>query len=72
MDHDILLNIINCTFGVTGTALNWFNFYHQSRSQRIYSNGIVSEQFKLDYGVPLGSCLGLVEFVEYCSPQLHN
>ena len=26
------------------------------------------EQFKLDYGEPQGSCLGPVEFTEYCSP----
>ena len=31
-------------------------------------NGIVSEQFKLDYGVPHGSCLRPVEFTEYSSP----
>ena len=68
MDHDILLNIMNCTFGVSGTALRWFNSYHQSRSQRICINGIVSEQFKLDHGVPHGSCLGPVEFTGYSNP----
>ena len=69
MDHDILLNILNCTFGVSGTALSlsWFNSYHQSRSQRICINGIVSEQVKLDYGVPQGSCIGPVEFKGYSS-----
>ena len=59
---------MNCTFGVKGTALSWLNSYHQSRSQRICINGIVSEQFKLDYGGPQRSCLGPVEFTEYCSP----
>ena len=70
VDYDILLNIMNCTFGVTHTALSWFNAYHQSRSQRICINGIVSDQFKLDYGVPQWSCLGPVEFTEYSSPIL--
>ena len=70
VEYDILLNIMNCTFGVTRTALSWFNAYHQSRSQRICINGIVSDQFKLDYGVPQWSCLGPVEFTEYCSPIL--
>ena len=61
---------MNCTFGVTRTALSWFNAYHQSRSQRSCINGIVSDQFKLDYGVPQRSCLGPVEFTQYSSPIL--
>ena len=28
----------------------------------------MSEQFKFDYGVPQQSCLGPIEFTEYCSP----
>ena len=48
VDHDILLNIMNCSFGVSGTALNWFSSYIQSRSQRIFVNGTASEQFKLE------------------------
>ena len=57
VDHDILLNIVSCTIGVSGTALGLFNSYHQSRSQRICINGIVSEYFKLDYGVPQSHAL---------------
>ena len=68
VDHDVLLNITNCTFRVSGTALTWSNSCHQSRSQRICINGIMSEQFKLDHGVPQGSCLGPVEITEYSSP----
>ena len=68
MDHDILLNIMNCSFGASGTALNWFSSYLQSRPQRIFINGTASEQFNLDQGVPQGSCLGPVEFTEYSSP----
>ena len=59
VDHDILLNIINYTFGVSGTTLNWFS-YLQSRSQRITINGMVPDQSDLDQGVPQGSCLGLL------------
>ena len=29
VDHDILFNIMNCTFGVSCTALNWFSTYLQ-------------------------------------------
>ena len=68
VDHDILLNITNCSFGVSGTALNWLSSYLQSRSQRICINSAASEQFKLDQGVPQGSCLGPVVFTDYSSP----
>ena len=68
VDHDILLNIMNCSFGVSGTALDWFCSYLQSRSQRICINGTASEQFKLDQGVLQGSCLGPVVFTYYSRP----
>ena len=68
VDHEILLNIMNCSFGVSGTALNWFSSYLQSRSQCIVINDTKSEQFKLDQGVPQGSCLGHVVFTDYSSP----
>ena len=29
VDHDILLNIMSCTFGVSGTALSLFKSYHR-------------------------------------------
>ena len=64
VDYNVLLHIMNCTFWSISTALSWFNSYLQSISQLICINGIISEQFKLDYGVPQGSCLGPVELTE--------
>ena len=37
VENDVLLNIMNGSFGVSSTTLNWFSFYCQSRSQRILS-----------------------------------
>ena len=67
VDHDILFNIMNCTFGVSATALNWFSSYLQSRLQRVNINGMVSNNTDLDQGVPQGSCIGPAEFKEYSS-----
>ena len=47
--------------------LYWLSSYLQSTSQRIFINGTTPEQFKLDQGVPQGSCLGPVVFTEYSS-----
>ena len=71
VDHEILLNIMNCTFGESGTALNRFSSYLQSRSQCITVNCMVSDQFALDQRVPQGSCPGPVEFTEYSSPVFY-
>ena len=67
VDYDILLNIMNCTFGVSATALNWFSSCLQSRSQRVIISGMVSDQTDLDQGVLRGSCIGPAEFKEYSS-----
>ncbi len=60
---------MNSSFGVSGTALNWFSSYLQIKS--IIIDGTVSDQFKLDQGVPQESCLGPVEFTQYLSPIFH-
>ena len=44
VDPDMLLNIMNCSFGVSGPALNWFSSYLQLKSQRIFINGTASER----------------------------
>ena len=58
VDHDILKQILNLSFGASGTALKWIASYVDSRSQRIFIDGIASERFELDQGVPEGSCIG--------------
>ena len=57
VDHDILKQILNLYFGTSGTALKWIASYVDSRSQRIFVDGIPSERFELDQGVPQGLCL---------------
>ena len=61
VDHNILLARLKSSIGINGTALNWFTSYLNNRSQRIRVslNGFTSDSFKLPYGVPQGSCLGL-------------
>ena len=34
VDHDVLLNRLNTSFGVRGSALHWFASYLSNRSQR--------------------------------------
>ena len=67
VDHTILLNRLNSTFGITGSAHKWFNSYLTRRSQFVTVNGATSKTFDLQYGVPQGSCLGPLLFILYAS-----
>ena len=64
VDHNILLNILENQFGVTDTALKWFN---SSRSFKVHIGDAYSESQKLSFGVPQGSCSGANIFTCYCS-----
>ena len=67
VDHTILLNRLHERFGVTGTALKWFESYLRGRSQRVvvgnpYAGGAISDPKCLVRGVPQGSVLGPIIF----------
>ena len=67
IDHQVLLNRLYVTYGITGTALKWFHSYLSDRKKRILINGSYSSDFDLLQGVPQGSCLGPLLFMLYAS-----
>lgn len=67
VDHTILLSRLKYKFGITQSALSWFNSYLSDRSQTISIGKVHSENFILDCGVPQGSCLGPLHFIIYTS-----
>ena len=81
VDHDTMLRRLEYSFGIQGKALSWFASYLSGRTQRILINESLSEPFKLEWGVPQGSCLGpllftlytskLFEIIEYHLPMIH-
>ena len=72
VDHDILLNILLDQFGLTGTALNWFNSYLRPCSCVVTVQKARSSERHLAFSVPKGSCAGPVLFLAYTStfPQV--
>ena len=77
IDHSILLNRLQYTFGIHGTALSWFTSYIKGRHQSVLIEGISSDPVNLTCGVPQGSVLGPVLFTLYTYPlariiQQHN
>jgi len=65
VDHAILLARLNKSFGLSDTALKWFNSYLQNRSQVVFSGGVLSNVSALACGVPQGSVLSPLLFVLY-------
>ena len=48
-------------------VLDWFFSYLSNRSQKVTADGILSDRFSIDFGVPRGSSLGPLLFVIYSS-----
>ena len=44
VDHSILMKVFESNFGVTGTALKWFNSYLQSISQHVKIDNVLSDK----------------------------
>jgi hypothetical protein len=68
LDHKIMLKRLQTTFGVTKSALKWFESYLSQRTQQVKMEGHMSEPRLLRYGVPQGSVLGPVLFTLYTQP----
>jgi hypothetical protein len=65
VDHDILLRRLNASYGINGTAIQWFRFYLTGLSQYVRRGSVKSSIVRLVCGVPQGSVLGPVLFVLY-------
>ena len=57
VDHNILLQKLS-SYGIRGSALNWFQSYLTHRYQFVAHNGVSSEKKEIKCGVPQGSILG--------------
>lgn len=65
VDHDILLQRLQRTFGVDGIAHRWFRSYLVGRTQYVRRGALRSFITRLLCGVPQGSALGPLLFILY-------
>ncbi|CAJ1063628.1 galanin receptor type 1b isoform X2 [Xyrichtys novacula] len=68
IDHSILLQRLEQSIGIAGSALSWFKSYLTDRSQFVNVNNKSSAHTKVCYGVPQGSVLGPILFTLYMIP----
>ena len=66
--HHLFLSRIKSTFGVSGTAHQWFRSYFEDRYQRVTINGELSEEMALEIGLPKGAGAGPFGYKVYTRP----
>ena len=67
IDHDVLLSILNHSFGVAGVAHLWIKTYLSDRSQFVRIGSHTSQSVTCNIGVSQGSVLGPLLFSIYTS-----
>ena len=67
VNHAILLDVLNCCFGITEHALSWISSYLSSRRFQVQVGHLTSKTVEIDFSVPQGSILGPILFTCYAS-----
>src|SRR6218665_350658 len=65
VDHDILLQRLETSFGLTGSVISWLSSFLRGRTQVVIFNNRESKIAKVTSGVPQGSVLGSLLFLLY-------
>ena len=67
VDHDILVSVLHHKFGISHSALQWFDSYLRPRSCKVNIGEKFSKDRDLPFSVPQGSCMGPVLYLAYAS-----
>ena len=67
VDHEILIDVLEHQFGITNSALNWFQTYLYPRRFIVDVESHHSREIDLKFLLPQGSLAGLVLYLAYAS-----
>ena len=68
LDHSILIERLQKSFGISGDALTWVISYLRRRNQQVLIGDTASAEVVIEYGVPQGSVLGPKLYSLYTKP----
>ena len=68
IDHSILTERLNKSFGISGDALIWIISYLRQRNQRVVTGNTPSADVTIEYGVSQESVLGPKLYSLYTKP----
>ena len=71
VDHDILLNRLDTSYGIRSIAHQWLTSYLSGKTQFVRHNGATSPSEIMRYGVPQGSLLEPHLFLLYTADVNH-
>ena len=67
VDHEMLEQVLQNQYGITGTVLQWYKTYIRPRGFKVNINDDYLDEIELPFAVAQGSCTGPYLFILYCS-----